>query len=59
MEMSVFNYGEIDSVELGLDLRLLSGKFERNVSESSQEMAGSVDMKLASSSCLALASMNL
>jgi hypothetical protein len=59
MEKRIFNDSEINSIELRLDFRLLSGKFERNVSESSHEMAGSVNMKFTSSSGLALASMNL
>lgn len=59
MEKRIFNNCEVHSVELGLDLRLLSSKFERNVSESPQEMAGSVHMKFTSSSGLALASMDL
>lgn len=59
MEEGVLDYGKVNSVILRLDLRLFSGKFERNVSESPQEMAGRVNMKFTSSSGLSLASMNL
>ena len=59
MEMSIFDDCEVDSIELRLNLGLLSRKLERNVSESSEEMAGRVDVEFTSSSGLALASMDL